>query len=79
MSANLLEAVKIDGFDAQDAVRALDLERARKGASEKENQAITKEMGRIWRDNAEAIAAFNEREKADKRAQKKENKKQKRT
>jgi hypothetical protein len=74
-----LEAVKIDGFDVQDAVRALTLEKSRKGASDKENQAITKEMGKIWRDNAVAIAAFNKREKADKKAQEKENKKQKKT
>jgi hypothetical protein len=72
-----LEAVKIDGFDVQDAVRALTLERSRKGASDKENKAIDKEMGQIWRDNGDAIAAFNAREKADKKAQEKENKKQK--
>jgi hypothetical protein len=65
IAANMLEAVKIDGFDVDDAVRALTLQRAREGATDKENKAIDKEMGKIWRDNSKAIAAFNAREKAD--------------
>ena len=78
IAANLLEAVKIDGFDVEDAVRALTLERARKGASDKENKAIDKEMKNIYDDNWEAIEAFNQREAADKKnqGQKKDNKKQ---
>jgi hypothetical protein len=72
-----LEAVDVDGFDIQDAVQALTLERARKGATDKENAAIDKEMGRIWKANAGALTAFNARLRADKKAQEKENKKQK--
>jgi hypothetical protein len=74
-----VEAVKIDGFNAQDAVRALDLYRAREGATEKEIKAIDKEMGRIWKANGDAINDFNAREKADKKSREKENKKQKKT
>ena len=74
IAANLLEAVKIDGFDVQDAVRALTLEKSRKGASDKENKAIDKEMGHIWKANGDAIAAFNAREKAYKKSREKDNK-----
>ena len=70
----MLEAVKIDVFDVDDAVRALTLQRAREGATDKENKAIDKEMGRIWRDNSKAIAAFNAREKADKKSREQDNK-----
>jgi uncharacterized protein YfkK (UPF0435 family) len=79
IAANLLEAVKIDGFDVEDAARAMTLHRKREGASDKELKAIDKEMGKIWKDNAEAIAAFNARERADKKARERENKKQKKT
>ena len=72
-----MEAVKIDGFNAQDAVRALNLYQAAKGANEKELKAIEKEMGTIWKANGEALASYNARLKADKKAQEKENKKQK--
>jgi hypothetical protein len=72
-----LEAVEVDGFNAADAVQALDLQRSRKGATDKENVAIDKEMGKIWRDNSKALAAFNARLRADKKTQEKENKRQK--
>ena len=75
----MLEAVKIDGFDVEDAVRALTLERSRKGASDKENKAIDKEMKNIYERNQKAIQAFNRREAADKKSQEKEKKKQKKT
>jgi hypothetical protein len=77
IAANLLEASIIDGFDVEDAARAMTLHRKRAGASDKELKAIEKEMGTIWKANAGAIAAFNARERADKKAREKENKKQK--
>jgi hypothetical protein len=77
IAANLVEAVKIDGFNAQDADRALTLYKAAKGANEKELKAIEKEMGTIWKANGEALASYNARLRADKKAQEKENKKQK--
>ena len=70
----MLEAVKIDGFDVDDAVRALTLQRAREGATEKEIKAIDKEMGQIWKANGGAINDFNAREKADKKSREKDNK-----
>ena len=73
----MLEVVKIDGFDVQDAVRALTLERTRKGASDKENRDIDKEMKNIYDRNWEAIKAFNKREAADRKSQEKEHKNQK--
>jgi hypothetical protein len=77
IAANMLEAVKIDGFDGADAVRAIKLEASRKGASDKENKEIDKEMKEIWERNGEAIKAFNKREAADRKSQEKDNKKQK--
>ena len=71
----MLEAVKIDGFDGEDAVRAIKLEASRKGASDKEIKEIEKEQQEIYNRNWEAIKAFNKREKADKQSQAKENKK----
>ena len=73
----MLEAVKIDGFDNEDAVRALKLEVSRKGANDKEIKAIDKEMKEIYIRNWKAIQAFNKREAADRKSQEKENKKQK--
>ena len=73
----MLEVVKIDGFDGADAVRAVKLEASRKGASDKENKDIDKEMKEIWERNGEAIKAFNKREAADRKSQEKDNKKQK--
>ena len=73
----MLEAVKIDGFDGEDAVRAIKLEASRKGANDKEIKEIDREMKDIYSRNWKAIQAFNKREAADRKSQEKENKKQK--
>ncbi len=67
----MLDAVKINGFDVEDAVRALTLERSRKGASDKENKAIDQEMKKIYERNQKAIQAFNRREAAGKKSREK--------
>jgi hypothetical protein len=75
IAANLIEAVKIDGFDVQDAARALDLHKSLAGATEKETKAIERKMGQIWKDNSDALASFNTRLRADQRVQAKRQKK----
>ena len=73
----MLEAVKIDGFDGEDAVRAIKLEASRKDASDKEIKEIDKEKKEIYERNWGSIKAYNQREAADRKSREKDNKKQK--
>ena len=73
-----MEAVEIDGFDVEDAVRALELTRALKGASDKEAGKIQNQMKAIYQANWKAIKAYNVREAADRKSQEDESKEKKR-
>jgi hypothetical protein len=68
IAQNILEAVKVDGFDRGDAVKALKVLQQMEGADRKETTRLQDELRGIYKDNWPAMKSFNARDAAEKKS-----------
>ncbi len=64
IAQRILEAVKVDGFDREDAVKALKVLQQMEGADRKETIKMQDQLRGIYRDNWKAMKSYNSREDA---------------
>jgi hypothetical protein len=67
IAQNILEAVKIDGFDREDAVRALKLVQQLEGADRNETKKLQDQLRGIYQTNWPAMKTYNARDVAERR------------
>ncbi len=73
----ILEAVKIDGFDREDAKKVLQTVKAMEGANPKELNELRNQVKELYKRNWAAMKSYNARWLADKKSQEKKNDKNK--
>jgi hypothetical protein len=65
IAGKILEAVKIDGFDREDAVKAVKILQQLEDADRKETTKLNDQLRGLYRDNYKAMKSYNAREAAD--------------
>ena len=67
IAQNILEAVKIDGFDREDAARALKLVQQLEGADRNETKKLHDQLRGIYQTNWSAMKSYNARDETERR------------